>query len=300
VLGYDSLEQYFDNESHFGAIVGRYANRIAKGEFELDGKIFTLPQNEGSNCLHSGPQNFSTVVWDAATLHGESEMGIELRHKSKHGHNGFPGTVRTIVRYFLNDRNELIIEYEATTDKTTVINLTNHSYFNLSGNHKKDVLRHRLKLAANRFTPVSANLIPVSDIYEVKDTVMDFREFREIGERIDEPDKQLEIAGGYDHNYILDHKSGQLGIAAIVQEPESGRSMEVRTTLPGVQFYTANHFDGSIVGKSGIRYQKHTGFCLETQHFPDSPNRPDFPSTVLRPGQTYRHTTVFRFFHQDD
>jgi len=296
VLGYDTLNQYFDNASHFGAIVGRYANRIANGEFELDGQIYTLPQNDGSNCLHSGPNNFAAIVWDAATLHGENELGLELRHKSKHGHNGFPGTVRAVVKYLLSDQDELTIDYTATTDRTTVINLTNHAYFNLSGKQNQNILNHRLQLCAERFTPVSRNLIPTGQLEHVEGSAMDFRSPKAIGASINNRDKQLQIAGGYDHNFVLDHVTDELGLAAVVEEPKSGRKMAVKTTHPGVQLYTANHFDGSIVGKSGTRYQKHSGFCLETQHFPDSPNKPEFPTTVLKPGETYKHKTIIKFY----
>src|ERR1700729_1276596 len=290
VLGYDSFEGYRGNPAYFGAIIGRYANRIAHGSFQLDGKTYSVPKNDGDNALHGGIRGFNKVVWTAR----EIKDGIELASVSKDGDQGFPGTLTTLVRYTL-DRGALRIEYSATTDKNTVLNLSNHSYFNLAGQGKGDVLGHVLKIDASRITPVDATLIPTGELKSVEGTPFDFRTPHAIGERIDAEDVQLRLGIGYDHNFVLDHPPGKLAEAAEVYEPTTGRILQVLTTEPGVQFYTGNHLDGSITGKEGRVYKARFGFCLETQHFPDSPNHPAFPSTELKTGQKFHSETVLQF-----
>ncbi|MGA2021821.1 MAG: aldose epimerase family protein [Candidatus Sulfotelmatobacter sp.] len=290
VLGYDTFEGYRTNPAYFGAIIGRYANRIAHGSFQLDGKTYSVPKNDGDNALHGGIRGFNKVVW---TAH-EVKDGIELTYVSKNGDQGFPGTLTTTVRYTL-DGGALRIEYSATTDKDTVLNLTNHSYFNLAGQGKGEVLGHIVKIDAARFTPVDATLIPTGELKSVRGTPFDFRTPHAIGERIDANDEQLRLGLGYDHNFVLDHPEGQLAEAALVYEPTTGRTLRVLTTEPGVQLYTGNHLDGSITGKQGIVYKPRFAFCLETQHFPDSPNHPSFPTTELKPGQKFHSVTVFEF-----
>ena len=290
VLGCDSVEKYVVQTAHFGGIIGRYANRIAHGTFQLDGQTYSIPKNDGDNALHGGIRGFDKVVW-AGT---EIKDGIELTYVSKDGDQGFPGTLTTTVRYTLSG-NALRIEYSATTDKDTVINLTNHSYFNLAGQGNGDVLGHVLKIDASLFTPVDATLIPTGDLKPVEGTPFDFRTPHVIGERIDADDAQLRLGLGYDHNFVLDHPAGQLAEAAEVYEPTTGRILRVSTTEPGLQFYTGNHLDGSITGKEGRVYKRRFALCLETQHFPDSPNHPSFPSTELKPGQRFHSVTVFEF-----
>ena len=290
VLGCDSVEQYVAQTAHFGGIIGRYANRIAHGSFQLDGKTYSIPRNDGDNALHGGPRGFDKVVWGAKRI----PNGIELSYVSKDGDQGFPGTLTTTVRYTLSG-GALRIEYSATTDKDTVLNLTNHSYFNLKGQGNGDVLGHVLKIDASRMTPVDANLIPTGELKSVEGTPFDFRTPHPIGERIDADDPQLHLGHGYDHNFILDHAPGQLAEAAEVYEPTSGRILRVLTTEPGVQLYTGNFLDGTITGKEGRVYQRRFAFCLETQHFPDSPNHSSFPTTELKPGQEFQSVTVFQF-----
>lgn len=290
VLGYDSFEGYRANPAYFGAIIGRYANRIAHGSFQLDGKTYSIPKNNGDNALHGGIRGFDKAVWTAR----EIKNGIELTHVSQDGDQGFPGTLTATVRYTL-DAGALQIDYSAATDKDTVLNLTNHSYFNLAGQGKGEVLGHVVKIDASRFTPVNADLIPTGELKSVEGTPFDFRTPHAIGERIDAKDEQLRLGLGYDHNFVLDHPDGQLAEAAEVYEPTTGRILRVLTTQPGVQLYTGNHLDGSITGKQGIVYKPRFAFCLETQHFPDSPNHPDFPSTELKPGQKFHSVTVFQF-----
>jgi len=290
VLGCDSVEQYVAQTAHFGGIIGRYANRIAHGSFQLDGKTYSIPKNDGDNALHGGPRGFDKVVWGAKRI----PNGIELSYVSKDGDQGFPGTLTTTVRYTLSGGG-LRIEYSATTDKDTVLNLTNHSYFNLKGQGNGDVLGHVLKIDASRMTPVDANLIPTGELKSVEGTPFDFRTPHPIGERIDADDPQLHLGHGYDHNFILDHAPGQLAEAAEVYEPTSGRILRVLTTEPGVQLYTGNFLDGTITGKEGRVYQRRFAFCLETQHFPDSPNHSSFPTTELKPGQEFHSVTVFQF-----
>jgi aldose 1-epimerase len=290
VLGYDSVDKYIEKTPYFGAIVGRYANRIAHGSFRLDGKTYSIPKNDGDNALHGGVRGFDKVVWGAR----EIPDGVELTYVSKDGDQGFPGTLSTTVRYTLSG-GALRIEYSANTDKDTVLNLSNHSYFNLAGQGNGDVLGHVVKIDASRMTPVDAALIPTGELKSVEGTPFDFRKPHAIGERINADDVQLHLGKGYDHNFVLDHPAGQLAEAAEVYEPTTGRILQVLTTEPGVQFYTGNHLDGSITGKEGRVYKPQFAFCLETQHFPDSPNHPAFPTTELKPGQEFHSTTVFQF-----
>jgi aldose 1-epimerase len=290
VLGCDSVEKYVTQTAHFGGIIGRYANRIAHGSFQLDGQTYSIPKNNGDNALHGGIRGFDKVVWAAKQI----KDGIELTYVSKDGEEGFPGTLTTTVRYTVSG-GALRIEYSATTDKDTVLNLTNHSYFNLAGQGKGDVLGHILKIDASRITPVDANLIPTGELLPVEGTPFDFRTPHVIGARIDADDAQLRLGHGYDHTFVLDHPAGQLAEAAEVYEPTTGRILRVSTTEPGVQLYTGNFLDGSITGKEGRVYKQRFAFCLETQHFPDSPNHPSFPSTELKPGQTFHSVTVLEF-----
>lgn len=294
VLGYDNLGDYIKNNPYFGCIVGRYGNRIAKGTFTLDGTQYTLATNDGQNHLHGGNKGFDKVIWKAEMVQSENEVGIKLSYLSKDGEEGYPGNLSCTVTYTLTENNELKIDYEATTDKPTVCNLTHHSYFNFTG-CERDILGHELMLNADRFTPVDAGLIPTGQLQSVKDTVMDFTKQTPIGDRIDSDYEQIKFAGGYDHNWVLNRKDEGLALAARVYEPTTARMMEVYTTEPGIQFYSGNFLDGTITGKEGKVYKKRYGFCLEAQHYPDSPNKPNFPSTVLRPGQKYKTTTIYRF-----
>lgn len=292
VLGFDTLEKYLEGHPYFGAIVGRYGNRIAKGQFTLTGVTCKLAANNGENHLHGGIKGFDKVVWKAKEIKRENEVGVRLSYLSKDGEEGYPGNLSAVVTYTLTIDNELKIHYEAETDKPTPVNLTHHSYFNLGGAGSGDILGHVLTLHADRYTPVDEGLIPTGELKPVKDTLMDFTTPTEIGKRIHE------VKGGYDHNYVLNNWSEvqpSLRLAAKVKEPVSGRVMEVWTTEPGMQFYSGNFLDGTITGKKGNVYHKHYGFCLETQHFPDSPNKPNFPSVILEPGGKYTHTTVYTF-----
>ena len=293
VLGFDDFERYKTNASFLGVVVGRYGNRIAKGRFSLDGTEYTLATNNGPNHLHGGVRGFDKVVWNARSIETPDGSAVELEYLSRDGEEGYPGNLSAKVVYTLTDEDELRIDYSATTDKKTIVNLTNHSYFNLAGSG--DILAHEVEINADRFTPVDATLIPTGILQPVEGTPFDFRRPTAIGARIGEPDEQLGFAGGYDHNFVLNREGEGVSLAARVTDPGSGRTLEVRTTEPGVQFYTGNFLDGSIRGKGGQMYQKRAGFCLETQHFPDSPNHPEFPSTVLEPGQRYETTTVFAF-----
>jgi aldose 1-epimerase len=295
VLGMDSLEGYQHQANFFGALIGRYGNRIAHGAFKLEGKTYTLPKNNGDNTLHGGPEGFDKRVWkakEAATPNGPS---VELTYVSKDGEEGFPGTLTAHVVYTLTDANELKIEYTATTDKPTVVNLTNHSYFNLNGGGVGDNLQHQVTILADRFTPVDAGLIPTGELKPVKGTPFDFTKPTAIGARINQDDQQLKFGKGYDHNWVLNKAHGIMGKAAEVYEPKSGRVLEVFTSEPGLQFYTGNFLDGTVKGKGGIAYPFRAAFCMETQHYPDSPNQPKFPSTELKPGQKYHTTTVYKF-----
>jgi aldose 1-epimerase len=290
VLGCDSVGKYVAQTAHFGGIVGRYANRIAHGSFQLDGQTYSIPKNDGDNALHGGIRGFDKVVWSAKQI----SDGVELTYVSKDGDQGFPGTLTATVRYTLSG-SALRIEYSAATDKDTVLNLTNHSYFNLAGQGKGDVLGHVLKIDASRMTPVDATLIPTGELKSVEGTPFDFRSPHAIGERIAANDAQLGLGHGYDHNFVLDHPPGRLAEAAEVYEPTTGRILQVLTTEPGLQLYTGNFLDGSITGKEGRVYNRRFAFCLETQHFPDSPNHPSFPSTELKAGQKFHSVTVFKF-----
>jgi aldose 1-epimerase len=293
VLGYETLDGYLKNSPYFGAIIGRYGNRIGKARFSLNGKEYTLPKNNGENTLHGGLKGFGKVVWRGKEVKSKDGIGLSLSYVSKDGDEGFPGNLTVTVVYTLTNNNELKIEYTATTDKATVVNLTHHSYFNLAG--EGGILNHELIIDASRFTPVDSGLIPTGELRSVKGTPMDFTQATVIGARIDQQDEQLTLGRGYDHNWVLNNRTGGLAIAARVYEPGSGRVMEVSTTEPGMQFYSGNFLDGSITGKGGQVYKQRYGLCLETQHFPDSPNKPGFPSTVLKPGQKYKTTTIYKF-----
>jgi aldose 1-epimerase len=291
VLGYDSLAGYYQGKSYFGTIVGRYANRIANAKFALDGKEYKLAANNGMNTLHGGLKGFDKVVWDAA----QDGSGVTFTYTSKDGEEGYPGNLTVSVRYELNNANELNIQYRAETDKTTVLNLSNHSYFNLDGQGKGNILSHELTLHADAFTPVDSTLIPTGEMKKVSGTPFDFTSPHPIGERVnDTADMQIRYGLGYDHNFVLKGENGKMKPAASVYSPASGRTLEVETTEPGIQFYCGNFLDGSEKGKGSV-YQHRYGFCLETQHFPDSPNQPSFPTTVLKPGEEFRSATIFRF-----
>jgi len=293
VLGFDSLEGYFNpNQAFFGALIGRYGNRIGHAKFTLDGKEYTLAANNNGNSLHGGNKGFDKVVWTPKEL---TDGGLELSYLSKDGEEGYPGNLKVTVAYHLTDANELKIDYTATTDKDTVVNLTNHSYFNLKGAGDGDILDHIMMLNADKFTPVDAGLIPTGELKPVAGTPFDFTKPTAIGARINQDDEQLKLGRGYDHNWVLNRKGPGLSLAAHVVEETTGRTMEVLTTEPAIQFYTGNFLDGTVVGKGGKRYNQRFAFCLETQHYPDSPNKPNFPSTELKPGQTYKTTTVYRF-----
>jgi aldose 1-epimerase len=293
-LGFDDLKGYLANTPYFGAIIGRYGNRIANGKFTLDGKEYTLARNNGPNSIHGGLKGFNKVAWQAEPFQSPVGVGIILSYTSKDGEEGYPGNFKTKVTYTLTEKNEWIIDYEAVTDKATPVNLTEHTYFNLAGEGKGDVLGHILQLNASRFTPVDQNLIPTGELRPVKSTPLDFTQPTAIGARIDADYEQLRLGHGYDHNFVIDRKDSDPVLAARVKEPTSGRVLEVYTTEPGVQLYTGNFLDGTITGKGGHVYKQRFGFCLETQHFPDSPNHPDLPTTILRPGQTYHSRTIYK------
>lgn len=290
VLGFDTLDGYLGEHPYFGALIGRYGNRIAKGKFTLNGKQYTLATNNGPNALHGGIKGFSRQVWKAAEV---GDDAVEFTYVSKDGEEGYPGTLTAVVRYTLTPANELRIDYTSTTDADTVVNLTNHSYFNLGG--LDDNLTHQVEIYADRFTPVDAGLIPTGELRPVKGTPFDFTTPHVVGERIDASDEQIKLGGGYDHNFVFTNQDGQLNLVAKVSEPTSGRVMEVLTTEPGVQFYTGNFLNGSVKGKGGRAYNRRAALCLETQHYPDSPNKPKFPTTVIKPGETRKSTTVYRF-----
>jgi aldose 1-epimerase len=295
VLGFDGLDGYVREHPYFGAVVGRYANRIAHGRFTLDGKTYHLALNNGPNSLHGGRRGFDKALWNAESFSNDSAAGVSLRYTSPDGEENYPGTLRVHVTYTLNTHDELEVDYEATTDEPTILNLTQHSYWNLHGEGQGDILDHVVQIDASAFTPVDSTLIPTGEITPVAGTPFDFRTPTPVGARIDAPNEQLRFGRGYDHNFVLDRKDTGLTHAARVVDPASGRTLDVSTTEPGMQFYTGNFLDGTLIGKSGHAYGHRTGLVLETQHFPDSPNHPNFPSTVLRPGSTYRSRTVFRF-----
>jgi aldose 1-epimerase len=296
VFGFDTLDEYLKGHPYFGCIVGRYGNRIAKGRFMLDGARYELAVNNGPNHLHGGTKGFDKVLWDAEPVKQDDAVGVKLIYLSKDGEEGYPGNLQCTVIYTLNNLNEFKVSYEAETDKRTPINLTHHGYFNLAGQGSGDILTHELMLNADKFTPIDDTLIPTGELRSVKGTPMDLTKPTAIGARINQDDEQLKFGLGYDHNFVLNHGGGSLGLAARVYEPTTGRVMEVYTTEPGVQFYSGNFLDGSNVGKGGKVYKYRHGFCLETQHFPDSPNKPNFPSVILKPGDKYTHVTVHKFY----
>ena len=295
VLGFSDFDQYLKNDPYFGAIIGRYGNRIAKGRFKLDGAEYTLAVNNGENHLHGGIKGFDKVVWTGRELTTKAGPAVVLTYLSKDGEEGYPGNLRVRVTYTLTHQNDLRIDYSATTDKATVINLTHHSYFNLLGEGNDDILNHRVRINANRFLPTDAGSIPTGELRSVIGTPFDFLKFTPIGERINQDNEQLELGNGYDHTWIINGRPGTLRFAAAAHEPSTGRMMEVWTTEPGMQFYTGNFLDGTLTGKAGKPYPRRSGFCFETQHYPDAPNQPSFPTTTLRPGATYRSTTIYKF-----
>lgn len=295
VLGFDDLKSYIEQSPYFGCLIGRYGNRIAKGRFTLDGKTYALATNNGANHLHGGVKGWDKAVWNFDAFQRADGVGVILTHTSPDGDEGYPGTVKAKVTYTLTETNQLIVDYEAQTDKTTVINLTQHSYFNLAGAKAATILDHELTLHASKFTPVDDTLIPTGQLAPVDGTPFDFRTATAIGARINGTDEQLTRGKGYDHNYVLDRTGAGLAKAAEVVEPTTGRTMTVATTEPGIQFYSGNFLDGTLTGKGGRVYPQRAGFCLETQHYPDSPNHPNFPTTQLTPGQTYATQTVFTF-----
>ncbi|MDQ2776350.1 MAG: galactose mutarotase [Acidobacteriota bacterium] len=295
VLGFDTLDGYLHKNPYFGALIGRYANRIANGEFSLDGKNYTLARNDGPNSLHGGLLGFDKVIWQAQPIDSAADPALELKYLSVDGEDGYPGNLHVTVRYTLSSKNELRLDYHATTDQNTVLNLTNHSYFDLSGKADGKVVNCIVTINADSFTPVNSHLIPTGELRPVEGTPFDFRAPTAAGARIDSPDEQLKLALGYDHNFVLSRNGSSPVLAARAVDPPSGRVLEVLTTQPGMQFYTGNHLDGSVTGKHGVVYGFRSGMCFETQHFPNSPNQPNFPSTELKAGEHYRATTIFRF-----
>ncbi len=295
VLGFDTLEGYLGDNPYFGSVVGRYGNRIAGGTFKLDGETYVLARNNGANHLHGGVVGFDKVIWDASPVADDRGPSVQFSYVSQDGEEGYPGTLAVTVTYTLAAGNELIVDYEATTTHATPVNLTQHAYFNLGGEGSGDILDHELSLNASHYTPVDSTLIPNGEVAAVVGTPFDFKTRpARIGARISDEHPQLTIGGGYDHNFVLDSGEDSLALAARAYHPASGRTLEVYTTEPGVQLYTGNFLD-ALPGKGSHVYGRHAGFCLETQHFPDSPNQPDFPSTILRPGERYQSRTVFAF-----
>jgi aldose 1-epimerase len=296
VLGFDTFAEYISKKPpYFGAVVGRYGNRIAKGRFTLDGRTYTLATNNGPNHLHGGNRGFDKQLWHAEPFSGDDRVGVVYTLSSPDGDEGYPGTLSAKVTYTLTPTDELVVDYEASTDKATPVNLTQHTYFNLGGEGSGDILAHVLRIDADRFTPVDATLIPTGEIAPVDGTPFDFRTAAAIGSRIDADNVQLKRAGGYDHNWVLNRSGAVVAHAARLEDRSTGRTLDVLTTEPGLQFYSGNFLDGTIAGKSGHVYGKHAALCLETQHFPDSPNHPNFPTTIVRPGAPYTSRTVFAF-----
>jgi aldose 1-epimerase len=295
ILGYDNMAGVLTDKYYFGVVVGRYANRIAGGVFSLDTKQYKLARNDGNNHLHGGIKGFDKVVYQAETIARETVPSLKLTYLSKDGEEGYPGNLDVSVYYTLVETNELSIEYTANTDRRTVVNLTNHMYFNLTADFETDILQHELQINADRFTPVDATLIPTGQLLPVEGTPLDFIKLTPIGARINQGYEQLQFSRGYDHNFVLNKKPATLSLAAKVYEPASGRILEVMTTEPGIQFYSGNFLDGARAGKGGKIAKYRSGLCLEPQHFPDSPNKPDFPSTVLDPGNIYNYKTVYKF-----
>nr|WP_249356558.1 aldose epimerase family protein [Maribacter sp. ACAM166] len=295
ILGYDSLSQYISGSPYFGAIIGRYGNRIAKGKFSLDGTSYSLSTNDGQNHLHGGEKGLDKVVWDAAIEQNDRTAALKLNYLSRNMEEGYPGNLNTTVTYSLSNDNTLDILYEATTDIKTVVNLTQHSYFNLSANFSNDILKHEVTIYADSFLPVDATLIPNGDLKNVTGTPFDFREAKAIGKEIEEANDQLEKGLGYDHCWVLNNQNEGVRLAASAYEPESGRMLEIFTDQPGIQFYSGNFLDNTLPTKQGGTYAQRTGFCLETQHYPDSPNQASFPSTTLNPGEKYETRTSLRF-----
>lgn len=295
VLGFNNLQDYLKSNTYFGAIIGRYANRIGNAKFSIDGKEYTLAKNNWMNSLHGGIKGFDKVLWEAEPVSGNNSHSLKLKYLSKDGEEGFPGNLDVTVTYTLTDDNSLKIEYLATTDKPTVVNLTNHTYWNLAGEGSGDILKHELMLNAGTFTPVDRGSIPTGEIRSVEGTPMDFRKPTAVGDRISSDYEQLKFGNGYDHNWVINSgDDDKPDLAATVYEPISGRYMEVYTTEPGIQFYSGNFVNVSA-GKSGKPYGTRSGFCLETQHYPDSPNKPEFPSVVLNPGKIFKSTTIYKF-----
>lgn len=296
VLGYPTLEDYLQDSAYMGALIGRYANRIANGRFVLDGVTYALPQNDGTNHLHGGPHGFHRVCWDVELFEARDHAGAVLRHTSPDGDSGYPGTLLVQVTYTLSADNALTVDYHATTDRATPLNLTQHSYVNLAGQASGDVLGHQLTLRASRYTPVDASLIPLGTVVPVRDTPFDFTRLRAVGASIGANDEQLRRGNGYDHNFVIDRDGEQIpALAAELHDPASGRTLQLYTTEPGVQFYSGNQLGAGPIGKHGRCYAPHSGIALETQHFPDSPNEPAFPSTILRPGAEFHSCSVYRF-----
>ena len=293
-FGYDKLEDYKTGDKYFGSVVGRYANRIAKAQFTLDDQVYNLAVNNGPNSLHGGPGGWHSQVWDVEETTFNERPALHYTYSSPDGEEGYPGNMKAEVFYSWTDKNELIINYVVSTDRKSVMNITNHAYFNLKGAGEGDILDHELQIFASRFTPVDSTLIPTGELRPVEGTPFDFREPHLVGERIDEPYDQLILGHGYDHNFVLDHP-GDLEVDAIVYEPTSGRQLEMRTDQPGVQFYCGNFLDGSQKGHGGKVYPYRGGLCLETQHFPDSPNQPDFPSVIIEPGKPFTSYTIYTF-----
>jgi aldose 1-epimerase len=296
VLGNNNVDSYVKNNPYFGAIIGRYGNRIGKAAFTLNGKKYALSMNDGENTLHGGAKGFDKVVWEAKEVKSKDAVGIEFKYLSKDGEQGFPGNLTATVIYWLTNKSEFTVEYSAITDKETVVNLTQHNYWNLSGEGSGDILNHELFINADNYTPVDAGLIPLGKLSSVKGTPMDFTEPIAVGMKIKDDFEQLKIGKGFDHNWVLNRESPDgMAKAAVLYDPKSGRLMEISTCEPAIQFYSGNFLDGKIIGKSGKPYAFRNALCLETQHFPDSPNKPDFPTTVLKPGHTFKSTTIHKF-----